>query len=73
MVSEDYYRDPAQVCDGALRFLGLEPLGERTGKTLNAAPGARLEPATRTMLTERFTPSVRRVEDLCGRTFPWLR
>lgn len=72
VVSEDYYRDPVAAVAGALDFLGLEPSRSSAGRTLNAAPGAGMEPGTRQALTERFAPSVRRVEELCGRSFPWL-
>lgn len=71
MRSEDFFKDPAEVCARIHRFLGLEQwdLGEHK----NANPGGypQINPQTRQLLVEFFRPHNQRLYEMIDEDFGW--
>ena len=72
--SEDLYRDPADVYERALAFLGLPPHVPGSFPPFNLHPKDPMADATRRRLLERLEPTAPRVEELLDMPFPeWRR
>ncbi len=70
--SEEYYADPLLQLTVATTFLGLPAEAIASGDVRNAAAGDELDPEIRERLAARFAPHNERLEQLTGRSFPWL-
>jgi hypothetical protein len=71
MRSEDFFKNPAEVCARIHGFLGLE--SHDLGKYKNANPGGYppIDPETKARLVEYFRPHNQRLYDMIGEDFGW--
>jgi hypothetical protein len=71
MRSEDFFKNPGEVCARAHCFLGLEPFD--LGAYKNANPGGYppMNPETRQRLVEFFRPLNQRLFEMIGEDFGW--
>ncbi|WP_345762005.1 sulfotransferase domain-containing protein [Diaminobutyricibacter sp. McL0608] len=72
IASEDYYADPGAAVEGVARYLGIDYSPLTAPEHRNAAAGEALDPAVQKMLSERFAPDTKELEELIGRKLPWV-
>ncbi len=72
IASEDYYSDPGAAVAGVTGFLGIDYAPLTSAEHRNAAAGEAMDPAIQRMLSERFEPDTRELEELIGRKLPWV-
>jgi len=65
-LSEDFYRDPAEVCARICEVLGLHPLARERFERWNYHPGEDMPTAIRRRLAAYFAPHNARLEQLLG-------
>lgn len=69
--SEDYFGNPGEVYERALRFLGVDPALARGVKLPGTPPRHQLEPAVESRLRDLFAPHNQRLYEYLGVDFGW--
>ena len=71
LVSEDFYRDPGEVCTQVCRFLGLPEWQPGDFARFNAQSEKPMPADTRARLEDHFRPHNAALAQLLGRELPW--